>query len=114
MCLTKFKKFRVPLNRKGIGKGWKVFDNRENGLYPIVYADNKPLPTNEWLNERDFRPWATENEENIRTYPKGFHIFRKKKGWLTTRPCEIRTRVYFKNVVATGVWVDDVIVAKDM
>ena len=76
MCLTKLKRFKVRMNKDGIGRGWKAFEMRDGELYPLCVT-GKPFLVNQWIHEKDFRPSYAKDVIKCgeKSYPNGFHVF---------------------------------------
>lgn len=118
MCLQKKADFKLHKEGKYY-IGWKRFVERDEGttLYSSISGNpNKPYPTNEWLDEKDYREngffpsimgWLLYGR-GLKWYRKGFHIYMEKEHG--TR------KVYFKKVVAKGksLFGNKVVVAKKM
>lgn len=105
MCIS-LQDFKVKLDKKGVGVGWKVFRRKGNKIYGLYAGKNKFRPPNIWLNEKDFRP--TEKEErgsvaSIYRYAPAWHLFltrreaRKYSNGLSVK------KVKFRQVIATGI-----------
>lgn len=111
MC-EKCKPFKVKLNKRGIGKGWRVFRRREDGFYPLIVETKKPYFLNQWLFHLLYSPF--DNPE----HGYGFHVFKR---WLTAFWCALRLskdltlkKVYFRNVIGYGKWGGKVILVEEM
>ena len=119
MCLDKLKDFAVVLDKKGVGKGWKVFNERDNKLYSQFWHE-RSLPQNTWIHEEDFRPNCVAHHHTIKygggDYPQGFHLYRSAKDYppYLINNNEVKKLIYFRNVVVTGYQLYDTIVAKEI
>lgn len=113
MCLDKLKDFKVKLDEKGVGEGWKVFNKgRYGGLYTELRGNDKLLRKNKWLKEETYRFGRGTFCDG--GYPYGFHVFLAisgAKNW----GGEVIKKVMFRKIVAKGIQQDyRVIVAKEI
>ena len=77
---------RTPKKLKADGIGYKMFRKNRSGNLYFRHSVGKrvPLPTEKWINEKDYRNHWHKHEETIIAYghvpyPIGFHIYRNKK-----------------------------------
>ena len=122
MCLDKLQKFKVKLDKDGVGEGFKAFgrDPTPGGLRGECCNTQKLRPWNKWLKEKPFRRNRDEGTacawSDSKDYPIGWHIFKTEHGarrW-TGFNSSIR-KVKFRNIVVTGIQVEcQVIVAKEI
>ena len=125
MCLGQLAKFDIPLDKKGVGVGWKIFKKRwRDGKLVGEFYNSTVLLKNRWLDEQDFRMGAFKNKNYKRIesrYPFGWHIFLKRKdakewGGIEGDSSRIILKVKFRRVVATGYQGNNraIVVAKEL
>ena len=115
MCLEKL----IPIDKKDpnqVRYGYKVFLQAEDGIMGdiIFNVDNAYIPENTWIHESKYRYHEDKGrqkinanlfyDENVPSYPFGFHVFLSKKAaekWISD---DIRTirRVKYRKLVASG------------
>lgn len=121
MCLDKVIKFKVKLDKNGVGEGWKVFGrySTPDGLRGECCNTQKLRPWNKWLKEKPFRRHIeveiAHAWKNGKSYPIGWHIFKTEHGAMRWAGFGNVMKVKFRGVVATGTQLQcHVIVAKEM
>ena len=91
--------------RTDSGIGWKVFNLREDKLYPEYFAVEEPYEINSWYEAYDFtKSDYQQNIEGLR-YCRGFHLFTTEKGaysWKRSLHGKVIRKVKWRHRLALG------------
>jgi len=93
--------------------GYKVFRqiDFDREIRPLWQGDGRSLPTDQWLNEKDYAEIPIERRDYIQAndgtlYPRGWHVFLKKIDAIEfaeqLAPRKIVRKVQMKDICAFG------------
>ncbi len=89
MCLSRVDRIYKGKSRR-VYKGYKVFGVYDELLYSCMCGNDKSLPRNEWLNEKDYRE-NPKKEQLLDTngaslqYPTGWHVYAPSENFMYYR-----------------------------
>ena len=82
----------VDEKMKACKVGWKIIRQKNDGFLYSEFVVTKPLEIGKWLDEKDYRD-GDEDEDYIeiedvwsKEYPRGWHIYNRKKDALSQLP----------------------------